>query len=115
MHSSVESDEPTSVKAALLDDRWATTMNKEYEALMNNKTCHLVPALSHTNIIGCKWVYKLKRKTDGSFDRYKARLMAKGYKQHYGIDYEYTFSPVVKAATVRLILALAVSKEWFLR
>jgi hypothetical protein len=52
----------------------------------------------------------VKRKTDGSIDRYKVHLVAKGFKQHYGIDYEDTFSPVVKAATIRLIFSIAISK-----
>jgi histone deacetylase 1/2 len=74
----------------------------------------LVPIPKGKNIIGCKWVYKVKRKADGTIDRYKARLVAKGYKQRYGIDYEDTFNPVVKVATIRLILSLAVSKDWCL-
>jgi histone deacetylase 1/2 len=74
----------------------------------------LVPIPKGKNIIGCKWVYKVKRKANGTIDRYKARLVAKGYKQRYGIDYEDTFNPVVKVATIRLILSLAVSKDWCL-
>jgi hypothetical protein len=91
-------------------------MNSEYQALMNNKTWRLVPSPPKgTNVIGCKWVYKIKHKSDGTIDRYKARLVAKEFKQRYGIDYEDTFSPIVKAATIRLVLSLAVSRGWSLR
>jgi hypothetical protein len=61
-------------------------------------------------VIDCKWVYKFKRKDDDTIDRYKARLVAKGFKQQYGIDYEETFSPVVKSATMHVVLLLAVSR-----
>jgi histone deacetylase 1/2 len=67
------------------------------------------------NLIDCKWVWKIKRKADGSIDRYKGRLVAKGYKQRYGIDYEDTFSPVVKSATIRLVLSIGVSRGWTIR
>lgn len=104
----------TSVDQALSDSRWAAAMHSEHQALLKNQTWHLVPIPKGKNIIGCKWVYKVKRKADGTIDRYKARLVAKGYKQRYGIDYEDTFNPVVKVATIRLILSLAVSKDWCL-
>jgi hypothetical protein len=91
---------------------WKKAMDVEYMALMKNKTWHLVPPEQGRNIIDCKWVYKVKRKADGSIDRYKAHLVAKGFKQRYGIDYEDTFSPVVKAATIRLVLSIAVSSGW---
>ncbi|XP_073352573.1 retrovirus-related Pol polyprotein from transposon RE1 isoform X1 [Aegilops tauschii subsp. strangulata] len=90
-------------------------MNEEFVALQKNKTWHLVPPQQGKNLIDCKWVFRIKRKSDGTIDRYKARLVAKGFKQRYGIDYEDTFSPVVKAATIRLVLSIAVSRGWSLR
>lgn len=67
------------------------------------------------NIIDCKWVFKVKRKSDGAIDRLKARLVAKGFRHRYGIDYEDTFILVVKIATVRLVLSIAISRGWCLK
>ncbi|XP_019186544.1 PREDICTED: uncharacterized protein LOC109181247 [Ipomoea nil] len=67
------------------------------------------------NIIGCKWVFRTKRTADGSVERYKARLMAKGYNQVAGEDFFDTFNPVVKLTTVRLLLSLAITNKWTLR
>jgi histone deacetylase 1/2 len=107
--------EPTSLADALGDINWKHAMDQEFTALQKNETWHLVPRPHNKNVIDCKWVYKIKRKPDGSIDKYKARLVVKGYKQRYGINYEDTFSSVVKAATIRLILSIAVSKGWSLR
>jgi histone deacetylase 1/2 len=115
MISTVNDDEPAYVSDALQDPKFVSAMDAEYQALIKNSTWHLVPKPKGKNIIGCKWVYKIKRKADGSIDRYKAWLVAKGYKQRYGIDYEDMFSPVVKAATIRLILSVVVSGGWSLR
>jgi hypothetical protein len=59
---------------------WKGAMNAEYEALVKNKICHLIPPQKVTNVIGCKWVYKIKRKFGGTLDRYKAQLVAKSFK-----------------------------------
>ena len=75
----------------------------------------MVPLPTNKNVVTCKWVYKLKRRVDGSIARYKARLVARGYLQQFGLDYDETFSPMVKPATVRLLLALAVNNGWELR
>ena len=75
-------------------------MEQEYHALMKNKTWTLVPPSSRVNIIDSKWVFKVKKHADGSIERYKARLVAKGFKQRQGLDYEDTFSPVVKPTTI---------------
>jgi hypothetical protein len=94
------SGEPQHYQEALGDQRWKEAMDTEFGALLKNQTWHLVPPKSGANVIDCKWVYKIKRKSNGSIDRYKARLVAMGFKQRYDINYEDTFSHVVKAATI---------------
>jgi histone deacetylase 1/2 len=109
------SEEPANLQSSFNDLNWKGAMNEEFDALMINNTWKLVLSRAGTNVIDCRWIYKVKRKSDGSIDRYKARLVAKGFKQRYGIDYEDTFSPVVKIATVRLVLSISVSRGWSLR
>jgi hypothetical protein len=92
--------ESESLSEAVHDPKWKHAMEEEFSAFIKNGTWHLVLASQASNIIDCKWVYKMKRKADGTIDRHKARLMVKGFKQHYGIDYEDTFSLVVQAATI---------------
>ena len=87
-------------------------MEKEIEALLANHTWEVVTLPTGKKPIGCKWVFKVKLKADGSLERCKARLVAQGYTQKYGIDYDETFSPVVKMATVRCIIAVAANMNW---
>jgi histone deacetylase 1/2 len=67
------------------------------------------------NVIGCRWIFKTKTKADGSIERYKARPVAKGYHQQLGVDFHETYSLVVKPATIRLVLSIAVCNNWTVR
>jgi hypothetical protein len=109
---SASSGEPYNLQEALSTLHWKLVMADEYNALLQNKTWTLVPPQPGRNLIDCKWVYRVKHKADGSIDHYKAQLVAKGFKQRHGIDYDDTFSPVVKPATIRMILSLVVSRGW---
>jgi hypothetical protein len=103
---------PSTFKQAAAKPEWMNAMASEYNALLSNQTWSLCPRPLHHNVVRNKWVYKIKQKADGSVDRFKARLVAKGFDQQSGIDYYDTFSPVIKSATIRLVLALAVQFDW---
>jgi len=87
-------------------------MQEEFSALLANHTWDLVSRPPRSNVVTGKWIFKHKLKADGSLERYKARWVLRGFTQRPGIDYDETFSPVVKPATVRTILSLAVSRSW---
>lgn len=101
--------EPTCFSQAVKVPAWRAAMATEFDALLRNGTWDLVPRNGRMNILGCKWVFKLKRRADGTIERHKARLVAKGYRQQPGVDCFDTFSPVVKITTVHLLLTIAIS------
>lgn len=95
--------------------KWKQAVDEEYDGLVKNKTWILVSPWQRINIIDCKWVFKLKTKIGSTIDSYKARLVAKGFKQRYKLNYEDTFSLVVKPVTILLILSIALSRGWNLK
>jgi hypothetical protein len=112
LHAVPMSPLPRSVRDALSEPNWRSAMQAEYDALIANDTWSLVPRPPGVNVVTGKWIYRHKLLADGSLDRYKARWVLRGFTQRPGIDYDETFSPVVKPATVRVVLSLALSQNW---
>jgi len=88
-------------------------MDKELSALQLNQTWTLTPLPVGQKPIRCKCVYKIKYNSDGSVDRHKAHLVAKGYTQIEGVDCSETFSPTTKLTTLRCLLTIAATRNWF--
>ncbi|KAM1815934.1 hypothetical protein FF2_000397 [Malus domestica] len=91
-----------------------TAIQAEFQALHSTGTWDLVPHHPSYNLVGCKWVFKVKHKADESIERYKARLVAQGFHQQEGLDFSETFSPVAKPPTIRILLSIAVHYDWFI-
>lgn len=87
-------------------------MQEEYDALIRNNTWTLVQRPASANLVTGKWIFRHKMNPDGSLARYKARWVVRGFSQQPGVDYNETFSPVVKPSTIRLVLSLAISNDW---
>lgn len=105
--------EPSSYEEAKGKEEWEMAMREEMSTLDKNETWELVPEPEGVQPISCKWVYRIKRKTNGEIDRYKARLVARGFTQNFGQDYEETFiNPVAKMTCIWAVLAVAASKSW---
>ena len=106
--------EPKTIEEALAGKHakeWKAAADSEYESLVENETWELVELPQDREAIGCKWVFKVKHTSDGKVERFKGRLVAKGYSQKYGIDYDETFSPVVRFSSIRALLAFAVQNN----
>ena len=105
-----DAEEPTTIAKALNSvnlKQWLKATQNEFNSLKQNQTWDLVDLPPEKNIVGSKWVFKNKRGPDGKIDRYKARLVAQGYSQQHGVDYDEVFAPVAKYSSIRSVLAIA--------
>ena len=104
--------EPDSVEEALSLPQWREAMQVEIQSIEENNSWQLVSRPSHRKVIGVKWIFKVKFHSDGSLDKYKACLVAKGYAQKEGEDFDETFAPTARYSTIRIVLALASHFAW---
>nr|XP_033514797.1 uncharacterized mitochondrial protein AtMg00820-like [Nicotiana tomentosiformis]XP_033514798.1 uncharacterized mitochondrial protein AtMg00820-like [Nicotiana tomentosiformis] len=104
----------TEVQPSFTDPKWKHAMIEEMKALSKNETWELVTSPSDKKLVGCKWVFIMKHKTDGSIERFKARLMAKGFTQTYKV-YQETFAPVAKMNNIRILLSCTTNLDWDLQ
>uniref|UniRef100_A0AAV1UE66 Reverse transcriptase Ty1/copia-type domain-containing protein n=1 Tax=Peronospora matthiolae TaxID=2874970 RepID=A0AAV1UE66_9STRA len=110
IETAVDLSEPSTFEAAVSGPdqvHWREAIQAELESMRLREVFRAEKLPKGHRAIGTKWVFKIKRKADGSVDKYKAHLVAKGFKQQYGIDYTETFSPVVKYVTLRMVIAVA--------
>lgn len=107
-----EEKELVSFYEAQNSKNWMTVMQLEYNSIVKNGTWNLCDLPPGKKAAGTKWVYKLKHKPDASVDRYKARLMEKGYAKKKGIDFDETFASNCCMTTSHSICALATYHGW---
>ncbi|KAM2468901.1 hypothetical protein PS1_010539 [Malus domestica] len=107
-----EAREPQSFQEANLHSEWRNAMAEELQALHEINTWTIVKLPKGKKAVGSRWVYKTKFHSDGTIERNKARLVARGFTQTYGVDYKETFAPVAKMNTVRVLLSVAINNAW---
>lgn len=106
--------EPKTFKEAMASPQFRQTMADELQAMEDNEMFSVVSLPPGKNVVGCKWIHTYKYRADGTVERPKSRLVAKGYTQQEGVDFTDTFSPVAKLASVKFFLSLAAIKGWSL-
>ncbi|GKA14383.1 retrovirus-related pol polyprotein from transposon TNT 1-94 [Tanacetum coccineum] len=104
--------EPKNVKEAIQDKSWTMAMQEELNQFKTNDVWGLVPPPDNQTIIGTKWVFKNKLDKNGVVSRNRARLVAQGYNQQEGIDFDETYAPVVRLESIRILLAYACAHEF---
>jgi len=108
-------DKPTKYTQAIESvdaELWTKAINEEIESLKKNSTWEEVELPQERKTVNSKWVFKVKQKADGSVERYKARVVAKGFSQQYGTDYDETYVPVARYDSFRLLISIASCHQW---
>ncbi|KAK2370871.1 putative mitochondrial protein [Trifolium repens] len=106
--------EPVDWHEAISDSHWKEAMNEEINSIEKNKTWRLVELPPQKKPVSVKWIFKIKRNPDGSILKHKARLVARGFLQQQGIDYNEVYAPVARMETIRLVITIASSMNWSL-
>ncbi|GKU90158.1 hypothetical protein SLEP1_g4195 [Rubroshorea leprosula] len=104
--------DPLTYEEAVKEEKWQKAMTEEIGSIERNQTWKLTDLPEGHRTIGVKWIYKTKLKENGEVDKFKARLMAKGHKQEFGIDYQEVFAPIARMDTIKLVIALAAQNSW---
>ncbi|KAK8515201.1 hypothetical protein V6N12_019249 [Hibiscus sabdariffa] len=111
----VDHDEPKTYQEAVASpdsEKWLEAMRSEMDSMSENQVWTLVEPPEGIKLIGCKWVFKKKTDMDGNEQTYKGRLVAKGFPQIHGVDYDETFSPVAMFKSIRILLAVAAFHDY---
>ena len=114
-HADAEGLEPTTINEAKMHPdwpKWDDAIQAKLKSLANAHTWNMVEHPKDVNVVSCKWVFKIKKNAVGEIDKYKARLVARGFMQQYGVDYHETYAPVAQLASLWLILAIAARHNW---
>ena len=103
--------EPHTYRKAFTNPSWQIIMKEELDTLSKNYTWDLVTLLPRKSVVGCKWIYKIKTRPDGSIERYKTHLVVKDFTREYGIDYEETFAPVAQISSICALSTVATASK----
>lgn len=105
-------DVPRTIRTALCNPAWFTVMEDEYHTLKDNDTWELVPRPQSMHVMSGKWIFKYKYHVDGILERRKVCWVVCGFSQRPGLDFDQTFSPVVKPTMIHTVLYLVVARDW---
>ena len=105
-------EEPSSYSSAVKQEVWREAMEEEISAILKNKTWTMVKPQGNIKPIGVKWVFRVKKDSEGRILRHKPRLVVKGYAQREGIDFGEIFSPVARMDSIQILIAIAAQEKW---